>query len=174
VALGLARLDLAPGSAAAAKVDTAHEQAKQALAELRELLRGVHPQVLTDRGLPAAVDDAAGRSPVKVGTDVVLPRRLPAGIEVAAYFAVCEALANVAKHSRASRATVRGRLVDGVLVLEVHDDGVGGADPAAGTGLTGLADRVAVVDGRLLLSSPAGGPTLVRVEIPCGQTVPSG
>jgi signal transduction histidine kinase len=174
VALGLARLDLAPGSAAAAKVDTAHEQAKQALAELRELLRGVHPQVLTDRGLPAAVDDAAGRSPVKVGTDVVLPRRLPAGIEVAAYFAVCEALANVAKHSRASRATVRGRLVDGVLVLEVTDDGVGGADPAAGTGLTGLADRVAVVDGRLLLSSPAGGPTLVRVEIPCGQTVPSG
>jgi signal transduction histidine kinase len=174
VALGLARLDLAPGSPAAAQVGTAHEQAKQALAELRELLHGVHPQVLTDRGLPAAVEDAAGRSPVKVGTDIVLPRRLPAGIEVAAYFAVCEALANVAKHSRASRATVRGRLVDGVLVLEVHDDGVGGADPAGGSGLTGLADRVAVVDGRLLLSSPAGGPTLVRVEIPCSQTVPSG
>ena len=89
------------------KVDTAHEQARQALAELRELIRGVHPQVLTDRGLPAAVADAAGRSPVKVDTDVVLPRRLPAGIEVAAYFAVCEALANVAKHSRASRASVR-------------------------------------------------------------------
>jgi signal transduction histidine kinase len=174
VALGLARLDLAPGSAAAARVDTAHEQAKQALAELRELLRGVHPQVLTDRGLPAAVADAAGRSPVTVATDVVLPRRLPAGIEVAAYFAVCEALANIAKHSRAARASVRGRLVDGVLVLEVRDDGVGGADPARGSGLTGLADRVAVVDGRLLLSSPAGGPTLVRVEIPCSQTVPSG
>jgi signal transduction histidine kinase len=174
VALGLARLDLAPGSPAAAQVGTAHEQAKQALAELRELLHGVHPQVLTDRGLPAAVEDAAGRSPVKVGTDIVLPGRLPAGIEVAAYFAVCEALANVAKHSRASRATVRGRLVDGVLVLEVHDDGVGGADPAGGSGLTGLADRVAVMDGRLLLSSPAGGPTLVRVEIPCAQTVPSG
>jgi signal transduction histidine kinase len=174
VALGLARLDLAPGSAAAVRVDTAHEQAKQALAELRELIRGVHPQVLTDRGLPAAVADAAGRSPVKVDTDVVLPRRLPAEIEVAAYFAVCEALANVAKHSRATRASVRGRLVDDVLVLEVTDDGVGGADPAAGTGLAGLADRVAVVDGRLLLSSPAGGPTLVRVEIPCGQTVPSG
>ncbi|HET9560119.1 MAG TPA: sensor histidine kinase, partial [Actinomycetota bacterium] len=104
----------------------------------------------------------------------VLPRRLPAGIEAAAYFAVCEALANVAKHSRASRASVRGRLVDDVVVLEVTDDGVGGADPAGGTGLAGLADRVAVVDGRLLLSSPAGGPTLVRVEIPCGQTVPSG
>jgi signal transduction histidine kinase len=174
VALGLARLDLAADSVAAARVDAAHEQARQALTELRELIRGVHPQVLTDRGLPAAVADAAGRSPVKVGVDVALARRLPAGVEVAAYFAVCEALANVAKHSRASRASVRGRLVDDVLVLEVTDDGVGGADPAAGTGLAGLADRVAVVDGRLLLSSPAGGPTLVRVEIPCGQTVPSG
>jgi signal transduction histidine kinase len=174
VALGLARIDLAPGSAAAAQVDAAHTQAKVALAELRELIRGVHPQVLTDRGLPAAVDDAAGRSPVRVATDVVLPRRLPPGIEVAAYFAVCEALANVAKHSRATRASVRGRLVDGLLVLEVRDDGVGGADPAGGSGLIGLADRVAVVDGRLLLSSPPGGPTLVRVEIPCGQPVTSG
>jgi signal transduction histidine kinase len=174
VALGLARIDLAPGSPAAARVDAAHEQAKEALAELRELIRGVHPQVLTDRGLPAAVADAAGRSPVRVGTDVVLPRRLPPGVEVAAYFAVCEALANVAKHSRASRASVRGRLVGGLLVVEVTDDGVGGADPAGGSGLAGLADRVAVVDGRLLLSSPPGGPTLVRVEIPCRQPVPSG
>jgi signal transduction histidine kinase len=174
VALGLARIDLAPGSAAATQVDAAHEQAKVALAELRELIRGVHPQILSDRGLPAAVDDAAGRSPVRVATDVVLPRRLLPGIEVAAYFAVCEALANVAKHSRATRASVRGRLVDGLLVLEVRDDGVGGADPAGGSGLTGLADRVAVVDGRLLLSSPPGGPTLVRVEIPCGQPIPSG
>jgi signal transduction histidine kinase len=174
VALGLARLDLAPDSAAAAQVDNAHEQAKQALTELRELIRGVHPQVLTDRGLPAAVADAAGRSPVKVAVDVALARRLPAGVEVAAYFAVCEALANIARHSRATRASVRGRLVDGVLVVEVQDDGVGGADPAAGSGLTGLADRIAALDGRLLLSSPAGGPTLVRVEIPCPQAVPSG
>jgi signal transduction histidine kinase len=174
VSLGLAKLDLQPGSDAAAQVGAAHEQAKQALAELRELLNGVHPQVLTDRGLPAAVDDAAGRSPVPVVTDVVLPRRLPPGVEVAAYFAACEALANLAKHSRASRASVWGRLVDGVLVLEVRDDGAGGADPAGGTGLTGLADRVAVVDGRLLLSSPPGGPTLVRVEIPCPPTIPSG
>ena len=118
--------------------------------------------------------DAAGRTPVKADVDVVVPRRLPAGVEVAAYFAVCEALANVAKHSRASQASVRGRLVDDVLVVEVRDDGVGGADPAAGSGLSGLADRIAVVDGRLLLSSPAGGPTLVRAEIPCGQTVLSG
>jgi signal transduction histidine kinase len=174
VSLGLARLDLAPDSAAAEQVGTAHEQAKEVLTELRELIRGVHPQVLTDRGLPAAVSDAAGRSPVQVAVDVALPRRLPAAVEVAAYFAVCEALANIAKHSRASRASVRGRLVDGVLVVEVQDDGVGGADPAAGSGLTGLADRISVVDGRLLLSSPDGGPTLIRVEIPCAQTVPSG
>jgi len=173
VALGLARLDLPPDSAAVERVNAAHEQAKQALTELRELIRGVHPQVLADRGLPAAVADAAGRSPVRVDVDLVLPRRLPAGVEVAAYFAVCEALANVAKHSRASRASVRGRLVEDVLVVEVRDDGMGGADPA-GSGLAGLADRIAVVDGRLLLSSPAGGPTLVRMEIPCVQTVPSG
>jgi signal transduction histidine kinase len=173
VALGLAKLDLAPDSAAAEQVGAAHEQAKQALTELRELIRGVHPQVLTDRGLPAAIADAAGRSPVTVDVDVAVARRLPAGVEVAAYFAVCEALANVAKHSRARRASVRGRLVGDVLVVEVRDDGVGGADPAAGSGLAGLADRIAVVEGRLLLSSPAGGPTLLRVEIPCLQTAPS-
>jgi hypothetical protein len=118
VALGLARLDLPPDSTAAEQVKQAHEQAKQALTELRELIRGVHPQVLTDRGLPAAVADAAGRSPVQVDVDVVVPQRLPAGIEVAAYFAVCEALGNVAKHSRATRASVRGRLVKNVLVVE--------------------------------------------------------
>jgi signal transduction histidine kinase len=174
VALGMARLDLPSDSAAAEHVSAAHEQAKQALTELRELSRGVHPQVLTDRGLPAAVADAAGRSPVVVDVDVALPRRLPGTVEVTAYFAVCEALANVAKHSRATRASVRGRLMDDVLVVLVHDDGVGGADPAAGGGLTGLADRIAVVDGRLLLSSPPGGPTLLRMELPCRQTAPFG
>ena len=174
VALGMARFDLPSDSAAAEHVSAAHEQAKQALTELRELSRGVHPQVLTDRGLPAAVADAAGRSPVVVDVDVALPRRLPGTVEVTAYFAVCEALANVAKHSRATRASVRGRLMDDVLVVEVHDDGVGGADSAAGGGLTGLADRIAVVDGRLLLSSPPGGPTLLRMELPCRQTAPFG
>jgi signal transduction histidine kinase len=174
VALGLARLDLPSGSVAAEQVGAAHEQAKQALTELRELIRGVHPQALTDRGLPAAIGDAAGRSPVPVDVDVVLQPRLPPTVEVAAYFAVCEALANIARHSRASRASVRGWLAGGQLVLEVRDDGIGSADPAAGSGLAGLADRVAVVDGRLLLSSPAGGPTVVRVEIPCPKTVPSG
>ncbi|BCJ67505.1 sensor histidine kinase [Polymorphospora rubra] len=169
--LGLARLDLPVDSPAGQQVARAHEQAKEALAELRELIRGVHPQVLSDRGLPAAVEDVAGRSPLPVDVDLPLPGRLPAAAEQAAYFVVTEALANVAKHSGATRARVGGG-VTGVagdwLVVEVRDDGVGGADPAAGSGLTGLADRVAAVDGRLLLSSPAGGPTVVRAEIPCG------
>nr|WP_237536050.1 histidine kinase [Streptomyces sp. SID3343] len=165
--LGLLQLDLAPESRAAREAADAHRMAKEALTELRELIRGVHPQVLTERGLPAAIRDVAGRSLVPVDSDVQVPR-LASSVEVAAYFAVCEALANAARHSRAERCRVRGRVVHGVLVLEVSDDGRGGADPAAGSGLTGLADRVAAVDGRMLLSSPVGGPTLVRVEIPCG------
>lgn len=167
--LGLAGLDLPAGSRAAREVAEAHRMAKDALAELRELIRGVHPQVLTERGLPAAVRDVATRSPVPVDADVRLERRLPPAVEAAGYFAVCEALANGARHSGAARLRVGGRLRGGVLVLEVADDGCGGADPAAGTGLTGLADRVAAVDGRMLLSSPPGGPTRLRVEIPCGD-----
>nr|MDT0659325.1 sensor domain-containing protein [Micromonospora sp. DSM 115978] len=171
VSLGLARLDLPAGSPLAAQVAHAHEQARQALAELRELIRGVHPQVLSDRGLRAAVEDVAGRSPVPVHVELTLPGRLPAAAEQTAYFVVTEALANVARHSRAGRALVRGGVDGDKLVVEVHDDGAGGADPNAGTGLAGLADRVAAFDGRLLLSSPAGGPTLIRAEIPC---LPSG
>ena len=166
--LGLARLDLAPGSPAATQVAEAHELAKEALDELRELIRGVHPQVLTDRGLPAAVDDLAGRAPVPVHTDLVLPGRLPGPVELAAYFVVAEALTNVARHSGATRAAVRARMREARLVLEVSDDGRGGADPGAGSGLAGLADRVAAVDGALTLTSPAGGPTLIRAELPCG------
>ncbi|WP_424530264.1 histidine kinase [Sphaerisporangium viridialbum] len=165
--LGLARLDLPPDSPAAGQLAQAHEEAKQALAELRELIRGVHPQVLTDRGLAAAVRDAARRSPVPVDLDIALPHRPPEAAEVTAYYVVSEALANIARHSRARGARVRGRLAGDLLVLEIEDDGVGGADPSRGTGLTGLADRVAAVDGRLSLSSPAGGPTSLRVEIPC-------
>jgi signal transduction histidine kinase len=174
VSLGLAELDLPPDSPAARQVAEAHQQARLALAELRELIRGVHPHVLTDRGLAAAVTDLAGRSPVPTQIDIELPRRLPQGVEVTAYFAIAEALANVVKHGRASRAAVHGRLLTDMLVVEVRDDGIGGADPAVGSGLAGLADRVAVAEGRLLLSSPVGGPTLVRVELPCTQTVHSG
>ncbi|WP_308168199.1 histidine kinase [Nonomuraea sp. NEAU-A123] len=271
--LGLARLDLAADDPAGKLIERAHDQAKQALAELRELIRGVHPQVLTDRGLPAAVRDLAGRSPLPVDVHIDLtphppvrkkpssnkpapgraasgelspeelasggsvfgesasgraaseesvsgelspeepafggsasggpalqkavpekpdtdltrrsparvggagnspapvggdsPVRLPVAVEATAYYVVAEALANVAKHARATKVTINGHLEKDRLVVEIHDDGCGGADPARGTGLTGLADRLAVVGGRLSLSSPVGGPTLMRVEIPC-------
>ncbi|MGW5676602.1 sensor histidine kinase [Streptomyces sp. NPDC003860] len=167
--LGLARLDAPPGRLAD-QLAKAHEEAGRALAELRELIRGVHPKVLADYGLEAAVTDAAERSPVPVDVDLDLPGRPPQAVESAAYFVVCEALANVAKHSGADRARVRGGHRDGRLFLQVGDDGRGGADAAAGSGLTGLADRVSVLDGRLSLSSPPGGPTLLRVEFPCALT----
>ncbi|GAB3145251.1 sensor histidine kinase [Micromonospora sonneratiae] len=166
--LGLARLDLPPGSASAQAVATAHEQAKQLMAELRELIHGIHPQVLTDRGLTAAVQELATQAAIEVVVHGELPGRLPDHIEATAYFVVAEALTNVAKHSAATRATVTVHRHGDQLVLEVDDNGRGGADPAQGTGLTGLADRIAVVDGRMLLSSPVGGPTRLRVELPCG------
>ncbi|WP_328876569.1 sensor domain-containing protein [Streptomyces sp. NBC_00287] len=167
--LGLARLDVPPGPLAD-QLAKAHEEAGKALAELRELIHGIHPKVLADYGLDAAVADAADRSAVPVDVDLDLPGRLPQAVESAAYFVVCEALANVAKHSGATRAAVSGGHDDGRLVLKVRDDGRGGADADRGSGLTGLADRVSVLDGRLSLSSPPGGPTLLSVEIPCEWT----
>ncbi|WP_189856422.1 sensor histidine kinase [Streptomyces poonensis] len=191
--LGLARLDVPPGPLAD-QLAKAHDEAGRALAELRELIHGIHPKVLADYGLAAAVADAADRSTVPVDVDLHLPGRLPQSVETAAYFVVCEALANIAKHSGASRAEVRGGYDGGTdggsggrpgggpggepgtgrLILAVRDDGRGGADPDGGSGLTGLADRVSVLDGRLSLSSPPGGPTLLRVEIPCELTELSG
>ncbi|MEU6917213.1 sensor histidine kinase [Streptomyces olindensis] len=164
--LGLARLDAPPGPLAD-QLAKAHEEAGAALAELRELIQGIHPKVLADYGLEAAVADAADRSAVPVDVDLELPGRLSEAVEAAAYFVVCEALANVGRHSGASRAEVSGGHREGRLVLQIRDDGRGGARAGAGSGLTGLADRVSVLDGRLSLSSPAGGPTLLRVEIPC-------
>ncbi len=167
--LGLARLDAPPGPLAD-QLTRAHEEAGKALAELRELIHGIHPKVLTDYGLQAAVADAADRCVIPVDVDLELPGRPGQAVEAAAYFVVCEALANVAKHSRAARARVSGGHRDGRLFLQVRDDGRGGADPSAGSGLTGLADRVSVLDGRLALTSPPGGPTLLRVEFPCELT----
>ncbi|NRQ31591.1 sensor histidine kinase [Nonomuraea sp. NN258] len=167
VTLGLAGLDLPEDSPAGRLVRQAHGEAKQALAELRELIRGVHSPVLTDRGLVAAVRDVAGRSPVPIDLDLDDLGRLPAPVEVTAYYVVSEALTNLAKHSLATRGTIAGRLTGDTLVLEIRDDGRGGADPDQGTGLTGLADRLEVVGGRLSVSSPIGGPTSIRVEIPC-------
>ncbi|MYQ46130.1 sensor histidine kinase [Streptomyces sp. SID4985] len=167
--LGLARLDAPPGPLAD-QLAKAHEEAGSALAELRELIHGIHPKVLTDYGLGAAVADAADHCVVPVAVDLELPGRPDQSVESAAYFVVREALANVDRHSGADRARVSGGHRDGRLFLEVRDDGRGGADPSAGSGLTGLADRVWALDGRLALTSPAGGPTLLRVEFPCELT----
>ncbi|GGV73467.1 sensor histidine kinase [Streptomyces massasporeus] len=164
--LGLARLDAPPGPLAD-QLAKAQQEAGTALAELRELIHGIHPKVLADYGLEAAVADAADRSAVPVDVDLELPGRLSPAVEAAAYFVVCEALANVGRHSGASRAEVSGGHRDGRLLLRIRDDGCGGARAGQGSGLTGLADRVSVLDGRLSLSSPPGGPTLLRVEIPC-------
>ena len=171
--LGLARLDLPPGSAAAQAVTAAHEQAKQLMADLRDLIHGIQPQILTDLGLPAALSDLADQAPIPVTVDSALTRRLPGQAENTTYFAAAEALTNVAKHSGAASASVTARVGDGLLVLEVRDDGWGGADPGLGSGLTGLADRVAVAGGRMLLSSPPGGPTVLRVEVPCANSTSS-
>jgi signal transduction histidine kinase len=170
--LGLARLDLPPGSPATESVAAAHEQAKQLMAELRELIHGIQPQVLTDLGLPAALGELADQSPIPVAVDAHLAGRLPSQIENTAYFVAAEALTNIAKHSGATSASVTARQHDNLLTIEISDNGHGGADLHRGTGLTGLADRVAVTGGRMLLSSPPGGPTLLRVELPCTQHQP--
>ncbi|MBT2441267.1 sensor domain-containing protein [Streptomyces sp. ISL-36] len=163
--LGLARLDAPPGPLAD-QLGKAHQEAGRVLSELRELIHGIHPQVLADYGLGAALADAADRSAVPVDTDLDLPR-LPTAVESAGYFAVCEALANLGKHSGATRARITARYTARRLRIDVEDDGRGGADPSAGSGLTGLADRIAVLDGTLTITSPTGGPTVLRVEIPC-------
>ncbi|MGW1816329.1 sensor histidine kinase [Streptomyces sp. NPDC002125] len=163
--LGLARLE-SPAEPLGGLLAKAHEEAGEALVEIRELIRGIHPQVLTDRGLAAAVEDIADRSALPVDVELDLPERLPQPVETAVYFAVCEALANAAKHSGASRARVTGRVDGERLTVEVRDDGDGGAATAGGTGLQGVADRLSVLDGRLLLSSPPGGPTVLRLDVP--------
>ncbi|MFE5332284.1 sensor histidine kinase [Embleya sp. NPDC056575] len=165
--LGLARMDLPADSAAGRAVARAHDQAKTLMADLRELIRGIHPQVLTDRGLGAALYELAEFCPLPVGTDIDLPHRPPRAVETAAYFAAAEALANALRHSAADHIRLTARVRHGRLTVDVEDDGRGGARLADGTGLTGLADRVAVVDGTIRVSSPPGGPTLVRVTIPC-------
>ncbi|GAA2603005.1 sensor histidine kinase [Actinomadura fulvescens] len=160
--LGLARLEMP-----SPLLDKAQQDARAALAELRDLVRGIHPSVLTDRGLGAAVESLAEGAPVPVDVTVDLAGRPDDGVESAAYFVIAEALANVVKHSDAEHAQVTITHRDRLLVVEVRDDGKGGARPGEGSGLQGLADRVAVYDGTLRLSSPVGGPTILRVEIPC-------
>ncbi|MGV9212334.1 histidine kinase [Micromonospora sp. RB23] len=165
--LGLARLDVPEDSPAARPLAVAHDQARGLMVMLRQLVHGIRPQSLTDLGLSGAVREVADASPVPVTVHADVDGELPEIVETTAYFVVSEALGNVARHAGATRADVRLTRAGGDLVVEVSDDGRGGADPARGTGLTGLADRVAAADGRLLLASPPGGPTLVRVELPC-------
>ena len=172
--LGLAseRIDTDP-AAAKQLVLEGQEQARQALAELRDLVRGIAPSILLDRGLVPALSSITGRGPVPtvVRSDLPPGERLPAAIERAAYFVVAEALANVAKHSGARGARCAAAGTGSRLVVEVWDDGAGGATVEPGGGLAGLAGRVAGVDGTFTVSSPAGGPTLVRAELPVAAWV---
>ncbi len=161
------RIDTDPAAAKAIVVE-ARAQARLALAELRDLVRGTMPAILVDRGLVAALSSVAAACPVPTAVISTLPvgERLPPAIERSAYFVVVEALANVAKHSGAHRCEVALRKDPWALVIEVRDDGVGGATVAPGGGLAGLRDRAQALDGTLLVSSPPGGPTVVRVELP--------
>jgi signal transduction histidine kinase len=166
--LGLARRKLQSDPATGAQMlDEARTELGRALEELRELARGIHPAILTDRGLGAALHALAERAPLPVDLHQMPEDRLPPAVEAAAYFVVAESLTNVAKYSDAEHASVRVGREDGFAVVEVSDDGVGGADPAAGTGLRGLADRLAALDGRLEVQSPPGGGTVIRANIPC-------
>ena len=151
-------------------LDRSREELDQALRELRDLARGIHPAVLGERGLRAAVEALAARAPLPVEVVSNLPdRRLPEHVELAAYFVVSEALTNTAKHASAMKASVALTQRDGRLAAEVRDDGVGGADVDGGTGLRGLADRMAAIDGRLEIDSKPGQGTLVRAGIPCPE-----
>jgi signal transduction histidine kinase len=166
--LGLARESMTdlPGPARQV-IAEAHEEAKEALAELRDLVRGLHPAVLDDRGLDAALSGIAARAPLPVTLTVTVLKRASPTVEAVAYFVVSECLANIARHSSASRAAIEVRRAGSVLCVRVTDDGVGGADAARGTGLASLAQRARSVDGTMHIESPAGGPTTVTVELPC-------
>ena len=169
--LGMARKKLGDGGevpdAAAVRelVDAALRGAKDALGELRNLARGIHPPVL-DNGLADALASLTADSAIPVEVEVSIPVRPTPAIETIAYFCAAELLANAAKHSFANKIAIRAAGARDVLLLSVTDDGTGGADPARGTGLSGLTQRVAVVDGRLTITSPPGGPTKITVELP--------
>jgi signal transduction histidine kinase len=164
--LKLARMNVADESEAATLLDESSSELQASLDELRELARGLHPVVLTDRGLTAAVRILADRAPVPVEFEALPAERLPPPVEIAVYFVVAEALTNVAKYARATAATVSITAGGGRVAVAVADDGVGGADVAGGSGLRGLSDRVAALDGRLVLDSPPGEGTRLRAEIP--------
>jgi signal transduction histidine kinase len=167
--LGMARAQAGTADEAREAIVAAHEEAKAALAELRDLIRGLHPAVLEDRGLDAALSGVAARMPIPVRLTVDLPRRPAPVIEAVAYFVVSEGLSNIVKHAQASEAAVFVQRSGNRLHVIVTDDGVGGADPSRGTGLAGLARRAASVDGTFGIDSPPGGPTLLTVDLPCSR-----
>ena len=167
--LGMARAQATTTEEARQAIADAHEEAKSALAELRDLIRGLHPAVLEDRGLDAALSGVAARMPIPVRLTVDLPRRPAPVIEAVAYFVVSEGLSNIVKHAQASQAEIVVSRAGDRLHIIVSDDGVGGADPARGTGLTGLAKRAASVDGTFEIVSPPNGPTLLTVDLPCAR-----
>jgi signal transduction histidine kinase len=169
MALGLAESKLAADRPAVEPIlREARDALTVALAELRELTQGIRPAILVERGLAAALDDLSRRAALPVRLDLAVSGRLPEQVEGAAYFVASEALANAAKHSHASEVLLAASRKGGVLVLEVADDGIGGAAPGGGTGLRGLADRIEALGGRLTVSSPPGRGTTLRAEIPCG------
>jgi signal transduction histidine kinase len=155
------------GPAVAETLANAADELKLALSELRELARGIHPAILTEEGLGPALESLADRSPVDTVIDSDSIGRLPPPVEATAYFVVSEALANVAKYSRARRATVALTVAHGHLHVEVADDGIGGAEMSNGSGLRGLVDRVAALGGELAVRSPIEGGTRIVAEIPC-------
>jgi signal transduction histidine kinase len=163
-----------PGSpqAALALVAEARETSVRALNELRDLIRGICPPVLADRGLGHAVQALVLDTPLPTALEVDLPGRLPAPVESACYFAVAEALANAVKHSGARHAGIRIHYSSGLLRIQVADDGVGGADPEQGTGLKGVERRLGTFDGIMAVSSPPGGPTMIAMEVPCALLSP--
>jgi signal transduction histidine kinase len=170
LALGIARSQLpaTPDGELAAALDEAAAELRLALAELRELARGIHPVILSEAGLGPALASLVDRSSIPATVTVVPPDRLPPRVEETAYYVASEALANAAKHAHATAVTISARRLNGDLLVEVGDDGVGGADPN-GSGLRGLADRVAAVDGHLRVHSPAGEGTRITAELPCGS-----
>lgn len=145
----------------------AHAGTKAAIAELRNLARGIHPAILSDRGLDAALSGLAARAPIRVDVSVELDERPPPAVESIAYFIVAETLANMAKHSGATEASVTLIRDYRGVVVDVWDNGIGGALLSPGGGLSGLADRAATIDGVMVVHSPVGGPTLIRAELPC-------
>jgi signal transduction histidine kinase len=174
VAMGLGRakskLDADP-DAAKALIDEAHADAKLAVSELRDLARGIYPAVLGDRGLDAALSSLAAKCPIPVEVNVVIDPRPPAAVESTAYFIVGECLTNIAKHSGATEAKVNAwreeRPTGDLVIVEITDDGHGGASLRPGGGLSGLADRAATIDGVMTVVSPVGGPTVIRADLPC-------